>query len=114
MLELFFMLMAGHALADFSFQIDTMAKGKNRNRVDMSVVPPGQTYTPTWGYWMGSHSLIHGLMVAVITGIWWLGLAETIVHFVIDFAKCENWTGIHQDQMMHAICKVVWVAILVL
>ncbi len=112
MFEMFFMLIAGHALADFALQVDTMAKGKNRNRpVDMSVVPPGQTYTPTWAYWLGSHALIHGLVVSLITGIWWLGLAETVLHFVIDFAKCENWTGIHADQALHVFCKVAWVLV---
>lgn len=51
---LFIKLLMGHALADFSLQTDTMAKGKNRNRKpDMSVVPPGQKYQPTWkGRWL--------------------------------------------------------------
>ena len=109
MYELFFMLIAGHALADFALQSDSMAKGKNRNLIDTSMVPPGQTYTPCWPYWLGSHALIHGLVVSLVTGIWWLGLAETVVHFAIDFAKCESWTGVHQDQALHVACKVAWV-----
>lgn len=106
--ETLFYLIAGHALADFALQSDTMAKGKNRHRFDPSVVPPGQKPQVAWPYWMAAHSLIHGLAVAVITGVWWLGLAESILHFGIDVMKCENLTGIHTDQALHVWCKLAW------
>lgn len=107
-MSLLFYLVAGHALADFALQSDAMAHGKNRHRFDPSTVPPGQKSQVVWPYWMASHSLIHGLVVAVITGVWWLGLAEAVVHFGIDVAKCENLTGVHTDQALHAACKVAW------
>ncbi len=109
-MTLFFQLICGHALADFSLQSDDMAKGKNRNRpVDISKIPPGQKPMVIWPYWLTSHALIHGGMVGLITGNWWLGLAETLIHWAIDFAKCENWTGIHTDQALHVVCKALWV-----
>ena len=107
-------LLVGHAVADFSLQTDSMAKGKNRNRpVDMSVVPPGQKYTPSWFYWLTTHALIHGGAVCLITGDCRLGMAETVAHWVIDFGKCENFFGIHIDQTLHVVCKLAWVYICV-
>jgi len=108
MSELFYLL-CGHSLADFSLQTDIMAKGKNRNRPEnRSAVPPGQQYAPTWGYWLTSHALIHGMFVGYITGVWWLGLAEFVAHWIIDFGKCENWYGLHVDQGLHVSCKILW------
>lgn len=110
MIELFIYLIMGHALADFGLQSEAMAKGKNFNRpVDLSKIPPGQTVQTVWPYWMASHCLIHGGVVALLTGSWELGLAEFGFHWVIDCAKCGNTTGIHMDQFLHFACKVVWV-----
>ena len=106
---LFLKLLMGHALADFSLQSPDMAKGKNRNRKpDLSVVPPGQKYQPTWVYWLSSHALIHGLAVWVITGQASLAVAETVAHWLIDFGKCDNYYGIHLDQALHIACKLAW------
>lgn len=109
---LVFAMMVGHALCDFSLQSDFIAKGKNRNRpIDMASVPPGQKPQRIWFYCLLSHALIHGGAVWLLTGSVWLGAAETVVHWCIDFAKCENWTGIHSDQAMHAACKLIWAAL---
>jgi len=102
-LWIFWWLLAGHALADFGLQSEFMARNKNRN-LSPSYQPP---YT-TWPYVLGSHALIHGIMVAIITGDARLGIAETTFHFVIDFGKCEKWYGNHADQAMHILCKVAW------
>ena len=109
MAETLFYLIAGHALCDFALQSSDMAKGKNRHVVvDITKIPIGQKVMTVWPYWLTSHALIHGGAVALITGVWWMGLAEAGIHWVIDFAKCENWTGIHTDQGLHVACKVVW------
>jgi len=108
--ELFVYLIMGHALADFALQSEVMATGKNRNRpIDLSKIPPGQTLQTVWPYWLGSHCLIHGGMVAALTGSWELGVAETFAHFYIDLLKCGNVTGIHMDQFLHVLCKSWWV-----
>jgi len=113
MIELFLYLIMGHALADFALQPEVMAKGKNRNRpVDMSKIPPGQKIQTVWPYWLTSHALIHGGVVDLITGSFELALAETVIHWLIDFMKCENITGIHADQFFHALCKAAWVLML--
>jgi hypothetical protein len=51
-------------------------------------------------------------MVAVITGVWWLGLAEMVLHWVTDYAKCEGWIGFHTDQGVHVGSKLLWWALL--
>ena len=107
MIEKLFLLICGHAVADFALQSDWMAKNKNRNNPS-TYLPPGQIYTPTWFYVLGAHSFIHGLMVYLVTGdvIW--GIIETISHFIIDFAKCESRTNPHEDQFMHLLMKLVY------
>jgi hypothetical protein len=105
-MELLFKLLIAHALADFSLQSDSMAKGKNRHNI---VTPPcGQKYIPCWPYWLTAHALIHGGSVWLITGNVWLGLIEVIAHWTIDFIKCENKTNPHQDQAMHLLCKIAY------
>ena len=101
----FWMLMCGHALADFPFQTPDMAKGKNRK------LGPAHNTVP-WYYWMTSHCLVHGLSVTLLTGSVYLGAAEAVVHFGLDTAKCEGWTDIHFDQLAHTVCKAVWATVL--
>ena len=105
-----FALFIGHAFADFVFQTEWIAKNKNRHAgppagYDPKLHGPVQT---VWPYVLTAHALVHGGIVWIITGNVWLGLAETICHWMIDFWKCEKWYGIHEDQFAHAICKVVW------
>jgi len=101
-----FLLMVGHAVSDFALQSESMARGKNRNR--KTEPPPGAKYQPTWHYWLTAHALVHGGAVAIVTGSLGLGIAETVVHWVTDFGKCENWYGIHTDQGIHVGSKVMW------
>lgn len=106
MTELFLKLMIGHAIADFWAQSDALARMKNRHRKPEP--PPGQRPQTVWPYALTAHALMHGGAVWVITGSMWLGIAETFAHWVIDFGKCENWYGIHEDQAAHVACKAAW------
>lgn len=110
LLVLFFWLLAGHALVDFSLQTEAMASGKNRHRTP-SNVPSGQTLTPCWPYWLTAHALEHGACVTFVTGSVILGVMETGFHWVIDFAKCENHLGVHSDQICHLLCKLTWLVL---
>lgn len=109
MIETVFALLIGHALADFALQSDAMAKGKNRH--NRTTPPPGATYTPCWLYWLSSHALIHGGVVWAVTGNVYLGVAETALHWLIDFAKCENRISVHTDQALHVWLKFLWAVI---
>ena len=110
-LALFLKLLIGHALVDFALQPTSMALGKNRNR-KLDDSPYGHDYFPNWAYWLSAHAFIHGGAVWLITGNIYLGLIEIILHWIIDFAKCENWTNIHVDQILHLVCKVIYLFII--
>jgi hypothetical protein len=105
-----FYLLAGHALMDYSLQNDAMASCKCRKSTH-----PAQLAVP-WYYWLTAHALLHGAAVAAVvrlhTGSDHLGLvfgiAETVVHWLIDLGKCERLYSIHTDQMLHVACKVLW------
>lgn len=99
--ELLFLMAAAHALCDFPLQPGGMSAAK---RVG------GDPDFPWWAALTG-HGLIHGGAVALITGFWWLGAAETVAHAVIDGAKCRGAYGMKTDQALHLICKVVWALI---
>lgn len=101
---LFYMLVA-HALCDFPLQGDYLARGKNHR----SPIPGSP-----WPILLIAHALIHGGAVALLTGSLALGLAETAVHTVIDYAKCDGCIGYTTDQALHVLCKVVWLLVVVL
>jgi hypothetical protein len=98
----FFALLAGHALADFPLQAGPIAVEKDRH--SQSAL---QKSVP-WYYWLTAHALCHGGVVYLITQSLTLGLLETVLHWLIDFAKCEKWFNIHVDQALHVLCKVAW------
>ena len=98
-----FALLIGHAFADYALQNDFVAKFKSRH-MDTSMFG-GQK---VWIWVLSSHALMHGGVVWVITNNVWLGLAETVAHFIIDFSKCEKWIDFHQDQIAHIACKILW------
>lgn len=102
---LLFLLIAGHALADYPLQGDFLAKGKNHKA-------PIDGF-PFW-HCLIAHSIIHGGMVALITQNVWLGLAETIAHTAVDYGKCDGRYGINVDQALHIGCKILWVIILMM
>jgi hypothetical protein len=110
MVSILFKLLAGHALGDYALQGEFIATNKNRHfkpkGYDPALHGPQQTI---WPYVLTSHALIHGLFVYLATASIGLGIAETCAHWLIDFAKCEKWFGIHIDQALHLICKVLWV-----
>jgi hypothetical protein len=111
MTKILFLLLAGHALADFCLQTPWIAKNKNPHSgppegYDPKIHGPMQT---VWPYVLTAHSLTHGLMVFLATGDYRLGLAETVAHWAIDYAKCQRMFGIHMDQFLHIACKFLWV-----
>lgn len=100
-LTLFLALVFAHALADYPLQGDYLARAKDRRN------PLGAN--GVWIHALAAHSIIHGGFVALITGVWWLGVAEAVVHGVTDMAKTEGVISYHQDQAFHLAWKAVWV-----
>jgi len=104
---IFIKLLMMHALTDFSLQSDAMAKGKNRHKKP-DYIPEGQKLTPCWIYWLSAHALISGGGVWIVTGKWWWGITETVLHWIFDFMKCDNKTNPHQDQLLHIASRLIY------
>ena len=102
-LELFVVLAMGHFLGDFGLQSDRMAVEKCA----------GRDATLPWQWWLLAHAGIHGLLVAVITSLPWLGLAEWCLHALVDTGKCRGFYGVGVDQALHLFCKLIWTALAV-
>lgn len=101
MMTMIFLMLAGHAYADFGIQTDRASRAKC----------PGNTTGIPWQVGLGYHALIHGGIVALVTGHWWLGAAETIAHAVTDHIKWRGWIGNATDQAVHIGCKIIWAII---
>jgi hypothetical protein len=101
MIETLALLIFGHALGDYPLQGSFLARAKDRT-APVEGVP--------WYQAMAAHSVIHGGLVGLITGSVVLGVCETVCHAAIDDAKCTGRVGLEQDQGLHIMCKVAWVA----
>lgn len=99
-----FYFVVGHFLADYPLQNDYLARSKNHK------APEGNG---VWYMTLPAHGFIHGGFVAVITGSVILGLAETILHSLIDYFKCDGKLSYQADQFLHLVYKVVWAFIAV-
>lgn len=97
-LTLALLLLAGHWIADYPLQGDFLATAKQKG--------------PLRAYHLVAHAGIHGGVVAYITGNIWLGLAEWILHTVIDELKVRGKTSFSQDQALHLLCKLVWLLVI--
>lgn len=92
-------LIGAHFLADYSLQTDYLANSKNHKK---------QLRGSDWRIFLAAHSSIHGLFVALITGIWFLFFLEAIAHAIIDYNKSDDKITYFEDQLFHIGCKVVW------
>tara|TARA_X000001316_G_scaffold12129_1_gene5691 strand:+ start:138 stop:476 length:339 start_codon:yes stop_codon:yes gene_type:complete len=97
------LLIFAHALADYPLQGDFLSKAKN-HKSPIPGVP--------WWQALAAHSVIHAGAVLLITGSFFLMLAELAIHALTDFAKCSGWIGYNTDQAIHIGCKVLWVAVI--
>lgn len=100
-MDIFFLLLFGHALGDFALQHDSMIQKKNR-----------KLNPESWYIFLAAHAVIHGGFVGFFTGSFILAIAELVCHAVIDYAKCEGKISLHVDQALHIACKGVWILLL--
>lgn len=108
-LQLLLALLIGHALCDFPLQGEYLANGKNW-RFLKHIQDPSRP-PQIWIACMAAHCLIHAGAVWVITGSTLLAVIELVLHWCIDVAKCRGMTSFNQDQVLHALCKVSYVAV---
>jgi hypothetical protein len=100
--NLLILLVLGHWLGDYALQSDRMAVEKCQ----------GCDQVLHWRWWLTAHGGIHGFLVAWITGVPLLGLAEWGIHVLIDWGKCRHRYGMALDQGLHMACKALWVLLL--
>lgn len=98
-------LFVAHAVCDYPLQGDFLSKAKNR-----SAPLPGVP----WYQALGAHAIMHCGTVWLLTGVWWLGVAEAVAHAAIDDQKCAGRLSFNQDQALHAVCKVAWVLVVMI
>lgn len=106
-IQVLFLLFAGHALMDYPLQGEFLSTCKNRHLL-YKLQDPSRP-REIWPWCMTAHCLIHAFTVWAITGCFITCVVEFVLHWIIDFAKCENWTTFTQDQALHYICKVLYV-----
>ena len=102
-LNLLILLGLAHFVCDFGLQTDRMAREKIS----------GADVTLNWRWWLTGHAATHGLAVAVLTGVPLLGLAETVLHAIIDWCKGRFRFSLKLDQCLHLACKLLWVGLIV-
>jgi len=123
-LQMLAALLIAHVLADYPLQGDFISRAKNA-----SAPLPGVP----WRTILASHALIHGGavwgVVAFFLGVsgvdlrvaiqaaFIFGIAEFVAHALIDHLKCTGRFGagaaaFNFDQLLHFVCKVLWVAVL--
>ncbi len=107
---LLFALIIGHALADYPLQGKFLAIRKNRHIKPLEY--GADVPSAIWVYCLSAHSLVHAGAVWVVTDSPLFGFIEFVVHWAIDFAKCEKWTNFHTDQGLHLLSKLIYVAVL--
>lgn len=92
-----------HFIADFPLQGDWLAKAKNHT---LELIPGERI----WLVSLFGHAYIHAMFVYLITGMYFVALAELTTHMWIDYGKSDGKFTYNQDQFLHLWCKVVWAA----
>ena len=105
--QIFFALLIAHALFDYPLQGDFLSRNKNRHFKDENNNVKG-----LWIHCLTSHSILHAGSVWLITGSFIIGIMEFVLHWIIDFLKCEGITNFHIDQFLHVLCRILYVIIL--
>ncbi len=108
----FFALAIGHFLADYPLQGEFLAIRKNHRLppdADQGVPDFIELPNQLWVHCLTAHCMIHAGLVWIITGNVFLGLAELVLHWIIDFLKSAGLTNFHVDQFLHMACKVGYI-----
>lgn len=97
-------MVAGHIFGDYVFQTEKMSRLKNPIQKEWAE----GGYRESWKLWLFAHAMIHGSLVALVTGSVLLGTAEVVVHFTSDQLKCRKVIGHDMDQAVHYLSKIAW------
>lgn len=103
-IEVLFWLLVGHAVSDFPLQGTYLATAKNRHKKQQ--YKSAAVANDVWIWCLSWHALIHAGSVALVTGYVAYGLVEFLLHWLIDFGRCEEYYDFGVDQALHVGCKV--------
>ncbi len=106
-IQLLFALLIGHTFIDFN-QYEFIAIYKSHKK-KFEHIPE-----TIWGWNLTGHTLPHAGVVWLITGNFALALIEFVLHTAIDYGKNDGRFGFHTDQILHILCKLVYVALITL
>lgn len=110
--ELGFALIVGHAVADYPLQGEFLALGKNHRLPTEPRQCRGSCVRGLWFHCLTAHAIIHAGVVWAVTGVFFLGILEFFLHWVIDYLKSAGFTNLHLDQFLHILCKAAYVVLL--
>lgn len=105
-IKLLFLLLIGHAFADFALQTGAIAWGKRRSNISRHLYK-GKVMCK-WPYYLTAHALIHAGCVYYITCSLLFAFIELVSHWLIDFCSCEQKINVHEDQFFHVALKIVY------
>jgi len=94
----------GHAISDLALQNQWI--GKHKHPSYPIHYPDGSPYY-AWRWVLIGHAMINGAVVWLITGHIWLGVVETLLHFVIDLLTIMGFYRLAVDQLLHGFSKVL-------
>jgi len=108
MLDVLFLLIAGHFLCDFAIQSEAMAIEKSPQSTSalQKAIP--------WYWWLTAHAFIHAGTVLLITNNLFCALLELVSHWTIDYGKALGKYSILTDQLLHILIKITIVVYLFL
>jgi hypothetical protein len=96
-------LIGAHFLCDYPLQGEYLSQAKNRH------TPVGGN--GVWLHGLTAHASIQGFGVLLVTQSVLLAVAETVVHWITDFIRCDNRITYHQDQAIHLSFRLLWAAL---
>jgi uncharacterized membrane protein len=99
--EIIFLLLCWHAVADYALQSTDMVYLKNPCSDDSNKI----SQRGPWWWTMTAHCLINALGVAIIANILY-SFVEFITHFIADTLKCKGKINANTDQAIHILTKL--------
>lgn len=93
--EILLLLICGHFVCDYPLQSQYIADNKGKDK-----------------WVMIAHCATHAMMVGLITKMWFLGVLEFILHYMLDTTKCRGQSTLNEDQICHIICKLSYIVII--
>lgn len=64
-----------------------------------------------WPIILVSHSFLHAAGVFLVTGSGLLLVFEFVAHTITDYQKCKGRISFFCDQVIHVVCKILWILI---